>query len=160
MLRQDFLHGVSALQAFDLTYDILIFPRHLSVARHVVEQFPDQRFVLDHIAKPLIRDGVIEPWAEEIRHLAAFPNVFCKVSGMVTEADWNSWQIADFFPYLDIVFEAFGPERIMFGSDWPVCLLASDYDTVKGTLESLLGNPGDETYAKIFGGNATDFYRL
>lgn len=160
MLRQDFLHGVSALQAFDLTYDILIFPRHLPVARHVVEQFPDQRFVLDHIAKPLIRDGVIEPWAKEIRHLAASPNVFCKVSGMVTEADWNSWQIADFFPYLDIVFEAFGPERIMFGSDWPVCTVAASYPQVVEIVWDYVDKLSQDEKASIWGETARAFYGL
>lgn len=160
MLRQDFLHGVSALQAFDLTYDILIFPRHLPVARRVVEQFPDQPFVLDHIAKPFIRDGVIEPWTEEIRRLAASPNVFCKVSGMVTEADWHNWQSADFLPYLDIVFEAFGPDRIMFGSDWPVCTVAASYPQVVEIVSDYVDQLSQDEKASIWGETARAFYGL
>jgi L-fuconolactonase len=134
MLRPDFLQGLAALAEFGLTYDILIFPRHLPVACQVVERFPEQRFVLDHLAKPRIKDGIVEPWATGIRRLASFPNVYCKISGMVTEADWRRWQAPDFRPYLDVVFDAFGPERIMFGSDWPVCTLAGSYQEVGGII--------------------------
>jgi L-fuconolactonase len=160
MLRTDFVQGIAALQAFGLTYDLLIFPQHLPVACQVVEQLPDQPFVLDHIAKPLIRDGVVEPWAEEIRHLAAFPNVFCKVSGMVTEADWQHWQITDFLPYLDIVFEAFGPERIMFGSDWPVCMVAATYPQVVEIVLDYVDKFSQDEQAAIWGETARGFYGL
>ena len=118
------------------------------------------RFVVDHIAKPLIAAGEMEPWSERLAKLAQRPNVYCKLSGMVTEADWKEWKPEDLKPYLDRVLELFGEDRVMFGSDWPVCLLAADYATVKSTLESLLGNPEGATYAKIFGGNATAFYGL
>jgi len=113
-----------------LTYDLVIAPRHLPAACELVARFPEQPFVLDHIAKPLIKDGVLSPWDADLRKLAALPNVCCKVSGLVTEADWAKWQPADFTPYLDVVWEAFGARRIMFGSDWPVCLLAGDYAKV------------------------------
>jgi L-fuconolactonase len=160
MLRPDFVRGLGALRAFDLTYDILIFPRHLPVACRVVSQFPDQPFVLDHIAKPPIRDRQIEPWASDIRNLAAFPNVFCKVSGMVTEADWQRWQPADLKPYLDIVFEAFGPGRIMFGSDWPVCTVAGAYPDVAGVVRDYVDALSAVEQAAVWGETAQGFYGL
>src|SRR5579859_5446514 len=125
VLRQDFTRGVGRLKQFGLTYDLLLFPRHLPPACELVARFPEQPFALDHIAKPLIGQHQTEPWASDLRRLAKFPNVFCKISGMVTEADWNSWQPADFRPYLDVVLESFGPKRLMLGSDWPVCTLAA-----------------------------------
>src|SRR5277367_3102610 len=127
MLRPEFRRGISRLQEFDLTYDLLLFPRHLPVAVELVKEFPAQPFVLDHVAKPKIAEGLLSPWREDIGALAQFPNVFCKLSGMVTEAKWRRWQAGDFRSYLDIVFEAFGPERLMIGSDWPVCTLSGDY---------------------------------
>jgi L-fuconolactonase len=160
MLRDDFQRGLAALAAFDLTYDILIFPQHLHVASEVVARFPDQPFVLDHIAKPLIKDGVIEPWAAGIRRLAAFPNVACKVSGMVTEADWHGWQPADLQPYLDVVFEAFGLQRIMFGSDWPVCTVAGTYGEVAGLVAAYAQKLSGDEQAAIWGETAREFYRL
>ncbi len=160
MLREDFLEGIAALAYFDLAYDILIFPKHLPVACQVVERFPDQPFVLDHIAKPFIKDGVLEPWSQEIRRLAAFPNVYCKVSGMVTEADWQNWKAADFSPYLDTVFEAFGPERIMFGSDWPVCTLAGTYAEVVGIVTEYVTSLSKDEQAAVWGETARRFYGL
>lgn len=115
---------------------------------------PDMRFVVDHIAKPLIAAREMEPWAARLAELAKRPNVYCKLSGMVTEADWTGWKPEDLKPYVDRVLELFGKDRVMFGSDWPVCLLAADYGALKGTLESLHGNPEGEIYTKIFGGNA------
>ena len=128
MLRPEFRRGIAQLLDFNLTYDLLLFPRHLKVAAQLVEEFPQQPFVLDHIAKPKIAERSISPWQEDLRQLAQFPNVFCKLSGMVTEANWKQWQPADFHPYLDIVFEAFGPARLMIGSDWPVCTLSGEYE--------------------------------
>lgn len=160
MLREGFLRGLAALAEFNLTYDILVFARHLPVACQVVERFPDQHFVLDHIAKPPIKDGVLEPWAADLQRLAAFPNVLCKVSGMVTEADWSRWQLADFQPYLDVVFTAFGPERIMFGSDWPVCTLAGSYAQVTGLLSDYVQQLSEDEQADVWGGTATRFYGL
>lgn len=160
MLRDDFQRGIAALAEFDLTYDILIFPRHLPVACKLVERFPDQSFVLDHIAKPLIKDGLLEPWAADIEQLAAHPNVACKLSGMVTEADWQGWRPSQFQPYLDVVFEAFGPSRLMFGSDWPVCTLAGAYGEVVGLVAAYAQQLSVNEQAAIWGGTATRFYGL
>jgi L-fuconolactonase len=160
MLRADFVRGLGMLAEFDLAYDILIFPRHLPVACELVSRFPDQRFVLDHIAKPLIKDGKVAPWDAGIRRLAAFPNVFCKVSGMVTEADWQRWQPSDFRPYLDVVFAAFGSERIMFGSDWPVCTLAGAYADVVKIVSDYVQQLSREEQAAFWGETARRFYRL
>ncbi len=134
MLRKDFRNGIASLAEFDLAYDLLLYPRHLPVACELVGMFPDQRFVLDHIAKPHIRAGLIEPWASDIRRLAAFPNVFCKLSGMVTEANWKAWRPAQLEPYLDVVFESFGAGRLMIGSDWPVCTVAGPYEHVMAVV--------------------------
>ena len=127
MLRKDFQNGISKLQQFNLTYDILVFPPQLEAAIALVNKFPNQKFVLDHIAKPYIKDAKIDDWKINISTLAKAPNVYCKASGMVTEADLKQWKLSDFQPYLDVVFEAFGIDRIMYGSDWPVCLLAAEY---------------------------------
>ena len=160
MLREDFIRGLGMLAEFDLTYDILIFPRHLPVACELVARFPDQRFVLDHIAKPLIKDGEVTPWDADMRRLTAFPSVFCKVSGMVTEADWHQWQPADFRPYLDVVFAAFGSRRIMFGSDWPVCTLAGTYADVVEIVSDYVQQLSEEEQADVWGETARRFYGL
>ena len=160
LVREDVLHGIAALEPFGLAYDILIYARQLPAAIELARRFPRQPFVLDHIAKPEIEAGRISPWKEQVRELAASPNVLCKVSGMVTEAAWKGWTAAAFRPYLDVVFEAFGPDRLMFGSDWPVCLLAGDYRTVLGLVEDYMaGRPAAER-EKVLGGNAARFYRI
>jgi L-fuconolactonase len=123
MMRDDFLHGMSKLSKYNLAYDLLLFPRHLPIACEMICRFPDITFILDHIAKPPIKQGTINKWDSDIRRLAKLKNVSCKISGMVTEADWNNWKTKDFEPYMDIVLEAFGPKRTMVGSDWPVCTL-------------------------------------
>jgi len=125
-----------------------------------VKRFPEQPFVLDHLAKPFIRDRVLSPWDEQIRELAKSSNVHCKVSGMITEADHKQWKPSDFKPYLDVVFEAFGEDRLMYGSDWPVCLLAGSYEQVFGTVADYTGQLNSEARAKFFGGNAARFYRI
>jgi L-fuconolactonase len=127
MLRPGFVRGISQLRQFDLTYDLLLFPRHLRAATRLVRKFPEQPFVLDHMAKPRIAESLLSPWCEDLKQLACCPNVFCKLSGMVTEAAWNRWKPADFSRYIDAAVEAFGPGRLMIGSDWPVCLLSADY---------------------------------
>jgi len=127
MWRPDFRAGLSRLEPFGLVYDLLLFPRHLPIACDLVAAFPRQSFVLDHMAKPPIRQKEWRGWARDLRALARFPNVTCKLSGLVTEAEWGRWLASDFRIYLDIVFEAFGPERLMIGSDWPVCTLAGSY---------------------------------
>ncbi len=160
MLREDFQRGIAALIKMDLTYDVLIVARQLPAAVALIEAFPDGRFVLDHIAKPDMRAGALSPWSENIRRLAAFPNVACKVSGMVTEAEWENWQPADFRPYLDVVFDAFGPERLMIGSDWPVCTLAGAYGEVMGIALDYVSALGSDARARILGGTATAFYKL
>jgi L-fuconolactonase len=160
MLSDEFLRGIAALAEFDLTYDILIFPKHLPVACELVGRFPDQPFVLDHIAKPRIKDGVLEPWATDIKQLAAYPNVVCKVSGMVTEAHWQGWKASHFRPYLDVVLEAFGPGRLIFGSDWPVCTLAGAYGEVVGLVAAYAQKLSVDEQAAIWGGTAQRFYGL
>ena len=130
------------------------------LAEKVVERFPDQAFVLDHIAKPFIKEGAREPWATDLQRLARYPNVACKVSGMVTEADWQFWRPADMWPYLDIVFEAFGPERIMFGSDWPVCTVAGTYEQVAGIVSDYVDSLSEDEQVAIWGGTAAEFYGL
>ncbi len=160
MLGKAFQRGISKLKGFGLSYDLLVFPNQLSAAIELVGAFPDQSFVLDHLAKPAIRDGTLSPWDAHIRALALHPNVMCKVSGMVTEARWNGWQPADFPPYLDLVLEAFGPDRLMFGSDWPVALLAAQYEDVCSLVRGYFSQMGPEVEAKIFGLNAALFYKL
>jgi len=158
MLRPAFVNGIAKLRSFDLTYDILIFPKQLPAAIELVRRFPEQPFVLDHIAKPCIKDGRLEPWKQQIQALAQFPNVLCKVSGMVTEADWSAWKPSHFKPYLDLVREAFGEDRLMFGSDWPVCLLAGNYGEVFRLAEQILQGMSAEAKGKFLGGNAARFY--
>jgi L-fuconolactonase len=160
MLRPDFLRGIGKLKQFDVTYDLLIFPKQLPAAIKLVKRFSEQVFVLDHLAKPLIRNGVLSPWKEQTRELAQLPNVMCKVSGMVTEANWQRWKSDDFKPYLDVVLEAFGPDRVMYGSDWPVCLLAASYEQVFGLVKDFVARLGPEVEARFFGSNAARFYGL
>ncbi|MCE9551954.1 MAG: amidohydrolase family protein [Planctomycetes bacterium] len=160
MLGEDFLRGIAALRQFELTYDILIYPKQLPAALQLVERFPEQPFVLDHLAKPPIREGVLSPWREQIQLIAGFPNVHCKVSGMVTEANWSAWKPADFTPYLDVVFEAFGVGRLMFGSDWPVCLLAASYEQGLQLVSDYVAPLSPQAREAFFGGNATEFYTL
>jgi L-fuconolactonase len=160
MLRDDFQRGISALGSVGLTYDLLVFPRHLSAAMTLVDRFPYQQFVVDHIAKPDIAGGVLDPWAGRIRELARRENVFCKLSGLVTEADHATWKPSDFEPYIETVLEAFGPSRLMIGSDWPVCTLAGTYESVmRLALEAIRGLAAEEQDA-ICGGTCARFYRL
>ena len=160
LLRPDFLRGIALLEEFDLAYDILIYKKHLPVAAEFVERFPKQRFVLDHLAKPPIKSREIESWAEGIRRLAAFPTVFCKLSGLVTEADWQCWKPEDITPYLDIAFETFGASRLMIGSDWPVCLVAGSYSRTLDVVKNYLRDHTAETREAVLGGNARRFWRL
>ena len=160
MLRPEFRRGIAQLREFGLTYDLLLFPKHLPVAVELVAEFPAQSFVLDHIAKPSIRAGLISPWAENLKRLAAFPNVYCKLSGMVTEAKWKQWRPEDFHRYLDIVIEAFGTDRVMTGSDWPVCTLSGDYvSTMNIVMEYVRQFPAGDREG-ILGGNCARFYGI
>jgi L-fuconolactonase len=158
--REDVVRGIGLLSDFGLTYDILVYPRQLRAALSLVEKLSDQPFVVDHLAKPRIRDGEMEPWAAQMSELASYPNVWCKVSGLVTEADWSRWRPEDIHPYLDVVFEAFGPDRLMFGSDWPVCLLAASYPQVWELIDDFAACLSAAARDKLFGGNALRFYGL
>ena len=160
MLQPDFLRGIAALKEFDYTYDILIYPKHLNAAIELVRQFPDQPFVIDHIAKPVIKDALIDDWKKGMQALAQFPNVYCKVSGMVTEADWQNWKPAHFIPYLDTVTEAFGTNRVLYGSDWPVCLVAAYYTDMIGLVRNYFLSFSRDEQEAVFGGNAVRFYHL
>ncbi len=158
MLGKDFQRGISKLRAHGLTYDILIYPKQLEAAIRLAENFPQQPFVLDHLAKPHIKDGALEPWKSQLRRLAKFPNVHCKVSGMLTEADHKAWRAEQFRPYLDTVFEAFGPARLMYGSDWPVCLFAGSYEQAFRLVDDYARGLTDAERAGLFGGNCARFY--
>jgi L-fuconolactonase len=160
MLRNDFRNGIAALKEFDFAYDILIFHRQLPAAIDLVNRFPKQKFVIDHIAKPNIKSGEIESWKKNIQEISKFENVSCKVSGMVTEADWNNWQATDLKPYLDVVFENFSVDKLMFGSDWPVSNLAGDYTKIVKTLEDYMAQLTVEDQHKIWSENAKSFYKL
>jgi L-fuconolactonase len=160
LLRDDFQRGVARLADFGFTYDVLIYARQLPAAAEFVRRFPHQPFVIDHIAKPDVRAREIDRWESHMRTIAAHPLTMCKLSGMITEADWRAWTPETFRPYLDIVWDAFGPDRLMFGSDWPVCLLAGTYAQVKNLMEDFLrGRPAAQREA-IFGANAARFYSL
>jgi L-fucono-1,5-lactonase len=160
LAREDFVRGVAQLAEFGFTYDILIYARQLPAAIALAERLPNQPFVLDHIAKPAIRSGESANWSSGIRALAEHPNVYCKLSGLITEADWHSWHPHDFRRYLHVVLEAFGPDRVMFGSDWPVCLLAGSYTQVKQLIADAVSDWPRRDREKVFGENAMRFYSL
>jgi len=160
LLQPDFLRGISMLEEFDLAYDILIYTQHLPIAAEFVERFPRQRFVLDHLAKPPIKSRAVDLWARGLRELAAFPNVCAKVSGLVTEAEWQTWKPEDIRPYLDVAFECFGPGRLMVGSDWPVCTVAASYTRVANLVREYLVPYAVEERDAVLGGNAANFWRL
>ncbi|HOZ84124.1 MAG TPA: amidohydrolase family protein [Niabella sp.] len=160
MMRKRFLNGIGLLEQYNFTYDILIFPDQIRYATNLAAAFPNQRFVIDHLAKPYIRDKKTEGWKQDMQNIAQLPNVFCKISGMVTEADWRFWKPIDFNPYLDIVVEAFGTKRIMYGSDWPVCLVAASYKKMKAIVDKYFQAFSSHEKQAFYGGNAIRFYRL
>jgi len=160
MLRPAFLRGLGMLAGFDLTYDLLIYPKHLPVAIDVVSRFPRQRFVLDHLAKPPVRAGEIDTWAVHLANLASYPNVSAKLSGLVTEADWRTWSPSNLRPYLDIALECFGARRLMVGSDWPVCTLAGDYARVMDVFTAFASALSSDDRDALLGGTAADFWKL
>lgn len=160
MLQADFQNGISQLAQFNLTYDILVYPHQLANAVKLVEKFPDQHFVLDHIAKPQISKGIDKEWKSNIDKLAQHPKVYCKLSGMVTETHNFQWNTNDFIPFLDVVVNAFGMDRIMFGSDWPVCLTAATYPEVLNCISSYFSSYSKEDFKKVMGLNASKFYNL
>ncbi|MCX6212333.1 MAG: amidohydrolase family protein [Bacteroidetes bacterium] len=160
MLQESFIQGLKKLQANNYTYDLLIYAHQLKEANELVKHLPTMPIVIDHIAKPNIKAGKIEEWKKEITGLANYPNVYCKISGMVTEANWNNWTAADLKPYLDLVVAAFGTERIMFGSDWPVCLVASTYSKWLNLVQNYFNTFSSSEQEAIFAGNAIKFYKL
>lgn len=160
MLTPSFKNGISKLEKHHYTYDILIFPDQLNYARQLAAQFPNQKFVLDHLAKPLIKSKEIIEWKTNIKAIAKLQNVSCKLSGMVTEADWKHWKIADFDPYLDVVFETFGTKRLLYGSDWPVCNVAGGYGKALGILAQYTQQLSQTEQQDIFGDNAARFYNI
>ena len=160
MLRPEFLRGVELLGKYDLCYDILIFPHQLGATLELVKKFPNQKFVIDHIAKPYIKDGFFEGWAVMMREIAKHQNVYCKISGMITEADYKTWTPEQVHPYMKLVFESFGACRLMYGSDWPVCLVAGSYSMVKALVTDFISDLSQEQQNAIMGGNAAKFYNL
>jgi L-fuconolactonase len=160
MLKPMFKRGISLLQQYGYTFDLVVLPDQLAYAHELVAAFPEQRFVLDHIGKPNIKLRLFEDWVKDIRALAGQEHVYCKVSGMVTEADFRRWKFEDFKPYLDVIFESFGINRIMFGSDWPVCRLAATYGEVMGILEGYTAGFSKAEQDLFWGGNAMKFYNI
>jgi L-fuconolactonase len=160
MLRPDFLAGIGHLEKFKLRYDILIYERHLPQTIEFVDHFPNQVFIVDHIAKPRIKAGEVEPWRKNIHELAKRPHVYCKISGMVTEADWTTWKYETLKPFFDTVLDAFGPKRLMFGSDWPVLLAAGNYHGWLQTLQHVIEHLTEAERARILAGTAVEAYRL
>ena len=160
MLRDDFNHGISALALLHLRYDLLIFARQLPEAIQFVDRHPKQIFILDHIAKPDVRNHTLDPWRSHITDLARRPNVYCKISGMVTEADWQNWTPESLHPYANVVLEAFTPRRLMFGSDWPVSLVASSYNQWLNVLGTWIKPLSPEEQRRILGETAAEAYGL
>jgi L-fuconolactonase len=160
MLKKEFMRGIAYLQDYGLTYDLLIQPQHLKAARQLVRKFPELKFVVDHLAKPAIKNRKLEPWASDLKDLARYDNVYCKLSGMVTEGDWEKWHPSDFRPYMDMVIESFGPDRTMIGSDWPVCLLAGSYQSVSNLVLDYIKQCSENEQDKIKGNTCIDFYSL
>lgn len=160
MLNKEFNHGISLLKRYNLVYDILILEKQLPAAIQLVDHHPDQVFVLDHIAKPRIAENIMSPWNDNILVLAKRPNTYCKISGMVTEADFHNWTVEQLIPYLNWILEVFGPDRLMFGSDWPVCLVACEYEEWMNLVRNWAGQLSVEEQAMIMGGNAVKVYGL
>ncbi|MGP3960652.1 amidohydrolase family protein [Nonomuraea sp. 3N208] len=158
--RPDVRRGLAAVEAAGLAYDLLTLPHQLPAAIDTVRAMPGLTFVLDHLSKPPIAAGELEPWRSRIKELAAHPNVYCKLSGMVTEADWAAWRVSDLRPYAEVALEAFGPDRVMFGSDWPVCLLAAEYQRVAQAADELCAGLSGGERAEVFAGTARRAYGL
>lgn len=158
--REDFNRGIAQLRRFELVYGILVVERQMEAARRFVDRHPDQKFVLDHLGKPRIREGLLDSWRREVLELARRPNVFCKLSGLVTEADWDAWHANDLRPYVEIALDAFGPSRLMFGSDWPVCLLACGYQEWRETLAGFLSQLSTDEQSWVWGRTAASVFAL
>ena len=160
VLKPEFQRGIGFLSQFNLVYDLLVYPSQLESGIELVSQFPDQKFVLDHCAKPQIKIQEIKKWTRDIRRIAEEENVFCKVSGLVTEADFKNWKPSDFLPYLEVVFDAFGEDRVLYGSDWPVCLLAASYEKTYQLIDDYTIEHSADARRKFFGDNAARIYNI
>jgi L-fuconolactonase len=160
MLQPSFKRGISLLGKYNYTYDILIYPDQLAYAKAFVSSFPNQQFIIDHLAKPYIRDKKIEQWKKDISVLGQYENVYCKVSGMVTEADWKNWKMDDFKECLDTIVKTFGMKRLVYGSDWPVCLVAATYEKMLGIVKNYFSSFSADEKKQFFGENARIFYHL
>ena len=160
IVREDVLRGLRVLEKYRVPFDLLFFVRHLHHAAWLAQHLPELPLVIDHLAKPPIREGRMDGWLEPLRAAAKYPHVYCKLSGMVTEADWQHWQPADLKPYVEVALDAFGPARCMFGSDWPVCQLAGSYGQVCGALRDCLTSLSESEQAAIWGGTAQRVYGL
>ena len=160
IIRPDVIRGLRILEKHQVPFDLLFFVKHLHHAEFLGKALPDLPMVIDHLSKPEIKSSNIDAWATQLRKAAAFPNIYCKLSGMVTEADWKNWKPADLKPYVEVALEAFGPNRCMYGSDWPVCELAATYEQVYQSLVEVLGPISESERQAIFGGTATTFYKL
>jgi len=160
ILRPNFLRGLSALKPYHFTYDILVFPHQLGAVLELVKRMPNQQFVIDHGAKPYIKDGFYDGWATLMKAIGKYPNVYCKLSGLITEANYNTWTPEQIKPYLELVFEAFGSKKLLFGSDWPVCLVAGNYEQVKTLITNFIANLSHDEQTDILGKNAIQFYNI
>ncbi|MBF4487783.1 amidohydrolase family protein [Flavobacterium sp. CSZ] len=160
MLRPDFLNGIATLEKYSFTYDILIFPHQLGAALELVRRFPNQKFVIDHGGKPYIKEAFYDGWAALIKEISKCPNVYCKLSGMTTEADYNNWTAEQIEPYMQLILDAFGASKILFGSDWPVCLVAGNYTKTKQLVTNFISKLSSEEQTAIMGGNTIKFYDL
>lgn len=160
MLRKNFTYGISNLKKYDFTYDVLIYPDQLEYALKLAQKFPNQKFVINHAAKPYIKDQKIDGWKQQMKAFKTLENVYCKVSGLVTEADWKNWKYADFVPYLGVMADTFGMKRLMYGSDWPVCLVSCTYKKMKSIVDNYFKPFSRDEKDAFFGGNAMAFYNL
>ena len=160
MLQPSFVHGLRLLGKKGYTYDILVYPDQLAFVTRMIELCPGQKLVLDHLGKPPVSLREIDDWKRKIKEMASFENLYCKLSGLVTEADWKNWSEDDLIPYLDVAVNAFGTDRLLFGSDWPVCLVAAEYEQVVGIIDDYFSTFSDSEQQKIFGQNAVRFYNL
>lgn len=160
LLRPEFLRGISYLEKYDYVYDILIFPHQLETTLEFVKKFPNHKFIIDHIAKPYIKDGLYDKWARLMSEISKCENVFCKMSGMITEADYNLWTPEQITPYMDLILTSFGSKRILFGSDWPVCLVAGSYKKVKELVTNFISKLSENEKTNIMGKNAINLYNI
>ena len=160
LIQESVLNGLRQLSSRGLSYDLLVHTRHLKHAKRIADECPELHLVVDHLAKPPVARGEIDEWARHLKEIALCPNVWCKLSGLVTEANWANWRVEDLKPYVEMVLEYFGPARMMFGSDWPVCLLAASYDQVRASFEMLLAGLNEKDKRRIFSESAIEFYRI